>query len=140
MTAPTPPQEREALSDWLRNDNAGGVVALAKRLNKSRTYVENKLRHFETTNKVHHYYVPPSPASTIPTRPPTARAENRVNPVGGLMPEGAFAQRMASGTPRAALGRQVMSARAGSGRAQTPLMASRQAIQTQQFVMQQANN
>lgn len=79
LNAPCDPlQEREALSEWLRGGNEGGVIALAKRLNKSRSYVEQKLRHFETTNKGHRYYVPPSPASTIRTRPPTARAENMV--------------------------------------------------------------
>lgn len=68
-------KEREVFTAWLRNEQAGGLTAVQKQLNKSGSYVEKRLRHFETTNQVHRWVAPaPPPPSTIATRPATVRS------------------------------------------------------------------
>jgi hypothetical protein len=60
--------EKGSLSKWLRNGQVGGTAALAKELNRSVSYVEGRLRGFETTRGINRWTGGPGrvPSQSLP--------------------------------------------------------------------------
>ena len=56
-------REQQTFTKWLRNGQVGGSKAIAKELNRSITYVEARLAHFNTTRGIRKWVGPQQPSA-----------------------------------------------------------------------------